>query len=70
MLPRIAGEELLHYPGSRIEARRPPIIDRDSTRSPPSPRAMSRAMARPRPTPFSFWFRLSSRRENGLKASS
>ena len=31
---------------------------------------MSRAMARPRPTPFSFWLRDSSRRLNGRKASS
>ena len=39
------------HPGSRTVARRPPKGLRDSTRSPPWPRATSRAMARPRPTP-------------------
>ena len=37
--------------GTRTEARRPPSGESASAMSPPWPRAMSRAMARPRPVP-------------------
>ena len=48
--------------GMRTAARRPPIGLSDRTMSPPWERAMSRAIARPRPAPPSSWLRASSSR--------
>ena len=56
--------------GSRITALNPPIGERSRLNSPPWLRATSLAIAKPRPTPLSFWLRDSSSRLNGRNASS
>ena len=58
------------HPGNLKTALSPPSGERPSRTSPPWPRATSRAMASPRPTPLLFWLRDSSRRLKGLNASS
>src|SRR5690348_12095046 len=59
-----------YYTGTRTVARRPPIGLSPRLMSPPCERAISRAIARPRPVPPSSWLRASSSRRNGLNTSS
>src|SRR5207245_2079140 len=58
------------YTGTLTAALNPPIGLSPSVMSPPCERAMSRAMASPRPVPPSSWLRASSSRRNGLNTSS
>src|SRR5262249_39186778 len=53
----LTAGELVRYTGTRTVARSPPSGLSDSVISPPCERAMSRAMARPRPVPPSSWLR-------------
>lgn len=49
--PRLCGDDILDQTGSQMTARRPPSGLSSRRTSPPWARAMSRAIASPKPTP-------------------